>query len=427
MVLMVLVLASGVPAFAQGTGTQPAAVGTVDKQVLRSRAEAPAPTPLDQVRGPTMALPTGPLEPFLVQPENGPFMVLAHTFRGPDAARYAQALTIELRNKFKLPAYIFYAKVQPGHSNIRNIPPTAPPYVRNGEMAAPEKFRNYDEAAVLVGDCKTIGESNQLLHTVKKLRPACLEALPSIYQWRRNRGLSRALLTTNPLVPAQYLYGGKGNRIPVLKPGQAFDPSVIAAGFEGINRQDPFVRELNAKRPLSIYKCPGPYVLQVAEFTGRTTVNLDSNGATPKVDQGMVRAAVSSAFGTLTKTDDLKEARRFEFEKGSPLVHAAEDAEKLAKALTKCKTLGKSQLRPYVYHDRSSSRVYLGPFRGPDDPALIALMADPTNGSMVPATGLKVIMTDQVSKIVFLSNELVRDHKLAPLAPANQLTSVGKD
>jgi hypothetical protein len=382
---------------------------------------------MDALGKPKIALPTGPIEPYLIQPENGPFMVMAYTFRGPDAARYAQALTIELRSKYKLPAYIFYAKVQPGHSNIRNIPPTSPPYVRNGEMAAPERYRNYDEAAVLVGDCKTIGESNQLLRRVKKLHPTTVEALPSIYYWRRDRGLSRALLTTNPLVPAQYLYPGKGNPMPVLKPGQVFDPSVMTAGFETINRKDPLIKQMN-KGPHNIYKCAGPYVLQVAEFTGRQMLSLD--GELPKQAENDLSGA-RGVLDRLLKPDprrkddkiESNQARRAKIQ--SPLAQAAEDAESMAEAISKSGLLEKS-IRPYVYHDRFASRVYLGPFRGPDDPAFIALVKDPTNGSMVPASALKPA-DRQVSKIVQVSYDLMTKKGIPPLAPASQLTAVGKE
>ena len=57
----------------------------------------------------------------------------------PQAARYAQALCIELRTKHGLPAYVFSLRIQPGHSNIRNVPPTAPSQIQSDEaVTAPE-------------------------------------------------------------------------------------------------------------------------------------------------------------------------------------------------------------------------------------------------------------------------------------------------
>jgi hypothetical protein len=335
-----------------------------------------------------MALPTGPIEPFVITKQNGPFMVLAHTFRGPDAARYAQALVIELRNKFQLPAYIFFAKIQPGRSNIRGIPPTAPVPVQEGEqMMPPEKYRNYDEAAVLVGDCKTVEDARELLKTVKKLRPESLDKLPSIYAWRMGTGLKRAILTTNPLVAAQYLYPGRG--VP-LKPGQVIDPSVVTAAFETAHKPDPLLKRMN-RGPHTVYSCPGPFVLQVAEFSGRSTTNIQ-------------------AAGMLNERELAK----------SPLAAAADEAEKLAEALSKARSLNKG-LRPYVLHDRTSSKVFLGPFRNGNDPALIALLSKST------AEGLR--------PFDLVANEVVRQDEKHPtkqltttfIFPAGQLTLVPKD
>ena len=60
-------------------------------------------------------------------------MVLAKTFRGPDAEKLALALAMELRGKYNLPAYILRTKDFPGKSNIRGVPPTADPAGRAGE------------------------------------------------------------------------------------------------------------------------------------------------------------------------------------------------------------------------------------------------------------------------------------------------------
>ena len=137
----------------------------------------------------------------------GPFMVMAHTFHGPDAARYAQALAIELRNRIGCRLTSYFLRFQPGHSNIRDVPPTAAPPMRSGEkVTAPERYRSYDEAAVLVGDCKTIDESEDVLKQVKKVRSTVVDGVPSIWTWRKGKGLSRAMLTTNPLVGSQELF-----------------------------------------------------------------------------------------------------------------------------------------------------------------------------------------------------------------------------
>ena len=133
-------------------------------------------------------------------------MVLARTFRGPDAERMALALVKELRNDYKLPAYILRTKDFPGKSLIRGTPPTVPSNVMAPDVKMPEKIRTFDEAAVLVGNEKTTADSEKLWREVKKIDPKCLKGMSSPFGWRH--GLSSALRTTNPYVPAQLLSPG---------------------------------------------------------------------------------------------------------------------------------------------------------------------------------------------------------------------------
>lgn len=323
-----------------------------DRQVLRSNQAVPEPTPLENLAAPRIALPTVPIEPYLLQRSNGPFMVLAYTFRGPDALRFGQALAMELRSKYHMPAYVFSLRIQPGHSNIRDVPPTAQPEIRSDEsVTAPERYRSYDEAAVLVGDCKSIDESEKVLHQVKKVRSEVVDGLPSIYNWRKGRGLSRAMLTTNPMVASQNLYPQQdadhahqhaANGQP-LQTGAVVDPSVLTASFKPVQKPDPLLKQINGG-PHSVAKCPGAYTLQVAEFLGRTSID-------PK--------------DPLLTND--------KFLRQSPLAAAADQAEDLAANLAKCKALDK-RYKPFVFHDRTSSRVFLGSFESPSDPTARPLL-----------------------------------------------------
>jgi hypothetical protein len=327
--------------------------GASGPKTFKNGAALPEPLAPDEVPAPALALPTEPIGPYMLTKDAGPFMVNAHVFRGPDATRYAQALAIELRNEYRLPAYVFHLKFLPGHSNIRGVPPTAPDYVHAPHLSDPEASRSYDEAAVLVGQCKTIDDSEKVLHQVKKIHPKCLDKVPSILPWRKGQGLSRATLTTNPLVAAQNIYPGKE----AVAAGHAVDPFVLTSRFETpadgsvltVNHQvidrppstrpvEAFIKRINAG-PRNIFHCPGPYTLQVAEFSG------------------------GSAFGTQGPT-----VRDDGALKQSPLLTAHEDAENLAAALAKSEELRRLGCQPYVYHDRMSSRVTVGSFQTPGDP-----------------------------------------------------------
>ena len=280
-----------------------------DPKVFAASAALPEPAKPDQLKPATIALPDGPVEPYLLTKGVGPFMVMAKSFRGPDAERYALALVLELRNVYQLPAFIMRTKDFPNRSMIRNVPPTAPAGVQRSELAPPEKFRSFDEAVVLVGDEKTMADARKLREKVKKIKPDCLNGVPHLFQWRE--GLDKALVTFNPFVPAQNMYSG---------------------------RRDPLIAQMN-EGPRTVLNAPGRYTLEVASFYGRSTFDVDG--------------------AKLMSTDVLK---------GSPLRRAHEEAENLATALAKTPEIREKGLPVYVYHDRDSSRVFVGVFQAQNDP-----------------------------------------------------------
>ena len=297
---------------ANTSGTKPS---SLNPEPLKDGAIIPEPTEEDSNKGsqgPMIPLPTGPLEPYMLTKDNGPFMVLAYTFRGPEAPRQAQALVLELRNKYRLPAYILLPRKFPNRSNIRGVPPQAAQFATRDDVGVPEIYRTLDEAAVLVGDEKTIKDSNVLLHKVKKIHPDCIDGVQQMWQWRKGQGLTRAMMTTNPFVPAEALF-----------PAQ----------------QDVMVSSINVGEH-SIKNCPGRYTLEIANFSGRKTLDVDN-------DKRFI------GHSSINK---------------SPLQTALDDAEQLADALAKDDQIIKTGYQPYVYHDRFSSRVMIGSFNRPDDP-----------------------------------------------------------
>ena len=292
-------------------------VPNTDTRAFPAETQLPEPTPPDQLKAGTLVLPKDAIEPYLLTKDNGPFMVLAKTFKGPDAERYALALVLELRKDFGLPAYILRLKDVPNRSNIRNVPPMAPEFVRQAQLTKPEADRSHDEASVLVGNEKTLEGSERLWKHVKKLNPVCLNEVPNPLHWRK--GLSQATRTTNPYVPTQNIFPGK--------------------------IKDKLVTKMNGG-PRSIINCPGRYTLQVAEFGGRAMFN--PSVADPRL------------------LDSL-------WLKQSPLITAADDAEKLADLLAKDPGVKQSGFQPYVYHDRTSSKVMVGSFNDPSDPNAVRL------------------------------------------------------
>jgi hypothetical protein len=305
------------------------------KKTFKDGEVIPPPPATDNAT-PAIPLPTAPLEPYLLTKHNGPFMVMAYVFRTPNAAKYAQALAMELRSKYNLPAYVYFLKIHPSTSNIFGQPPTTHPADRTGHLAPPESLRSFDEAAVLVGDCKTMDEASKLRHHIKSIRPDCLEKVPSLFGYRKP-SLAKSILTINPLVPAQYLYPGRPVPVPSGR-GEAFDPSVMGANFEQLKKPDPIVQKLNTGK-FSIYNCKGGYTMPVATFSGRATYDVND-----------------------PRYDDVK------FLKKSPLAQAYENAEDLAAALSKCDSLRTAGFGVYTYHERGTSRVTVGSFQSATDP-----------------------------------------------------------
>ena len=284
-----------------------------DDMVRPAASTMPGPLSPDQIKPATLALPTDPIEPYLLTKDQGPFMVLGRTFRGPEAERFAVALAKELRTKYNLSAYILRTKDFPNKGNIRNVPPTANPFVRCSELAEPDASARMTKRPSSSAIARP-SMNPRLWKEVKKLKPQCLEEIPSIFGWRK--GLSTATRTTNPFVPAQYIYPGRGKR-------------------------DHLLTTMNSG-PRSIVHCPGRYTLQVAVYSGRETFVTENKPA------------------SLFSNDLLKK---------SPLMTAAEDAERVAEVIAKDPAVLATGYQPYVFHDRSSSKVLIGSFNDPNDPA----------------------------------------------------------
>ena len=322
-------------------GVAPGGPDAPPRPAFEAGTALPEPVPYDKLQAPAAPVPHEPIEPYLLTRGNGPFMVMAHTFMGPEATNYAVALAKELRQKEHLPAYVWNQKVHPGLSNIRDVPPTSDNHIVGGEKAQAH-YRNHDEAVVLVGDCKSIDEAMKLRHQVMKLHPASLGNVPHLFLHRANQGLSRATITTNPYRAAQELYPGK----------KEFDPYAAVVDFQAQRKPvDKLIVKMN-DCPRSVFKCPAPYTLVVAEFSGQSQ--------------------------TVASTANIAETRPtgrgfYVSEKQSKLVSASVDAQKLADVLAKNDDIKRAGYEPYVFHDLRSSKVTLGAFQKLDDPSAQAL------------------------------------------------------
>ncbi len=354
----------------------PSTGGSYSTQAATPPAGQPKEYAADAIPGPTLeedlkpvsiALPNDPLEPYLLTKQNGPFMVLAQVFRGVDSERLALALCKELREEYHLPAYILRSKEFPMKSYIRGTPVQAPSETTKSAIKLPERIRIQDEAAVLVGDEKTEQGTEALLHKVRKIYPKCLKHMPRLFAWR-DGSLYRAIRTTNPYVPAQWLFPRPPDKLMIQ----------MNSGLR------------------SIAHCPGHYTIQVAQFAGHTAYNL-SGGEESKFD-------------------------KFINERKSPLRTAHDDAERLADRLAAMPEVKQLGLPVFVYHDRTTSRVYVGSFNSADDPNASAVhqelirVAAKANSALQPTNRWKKPQSDMQVLPASLASQMI--------VPAAMLTNV---
>ncbi|REK26960.1 MAG: hypothetical protein DWQ42_07830 [Planctomycetota bacterium] len=216
--------------------------------------------------------------------EHGPWLILATTFRGPDAETNARQLVYELRRDYKLNAYTHqksfdYSKSFVGRGVDRYGNPTRMRHQNNQRI---------DEVAVVIGDFVSLDDTatQKTLERVKTMRPRvfdpdgeqeptdALTALRDFHNrlWgqkqKRERGpMWMAFAIPNPRLPKSY-----------------FRPQGV----------DKFVAQLNEDREFSLLECPKAYTVRVATFTGHRATQSTERGDTapePEVTDRLEKAA----------------------------------------------------------------------------------------------------------------------------------------
>lgn len=273
-----------------------------------------------------------PNKTYAVTDANGPYMIMACSFSGPEAEKQAKELVLELRKKHKLEAYlhkVHFKLDDPNGETSANGSPRRRSYQYARFMAHPDRYKDgaIKEVAVMVGNYRAVEDpdTQKTLKTLKSAQPDCLQvekgkrtsqtlaALRFVQQHvamegnqTKGRGpMGHAFVTTNPLLPPDY-YAPKG---------------VV----------DELVLKMNKKVEHSLLDCPGKYTVQVARFTGEVTIN-----------QREI-AEIQSGLGA-------KKAKRL------PLEEAAEKAHILTEALRL------KGYEAYEFHDRYASIVTVGSF-----------------------------------------------------------------
>jgi hypothetical protein len=283
--------------------------------------------------------------------KDGPWLVLAATFRGDAARDDARRLVQELRRRQKLPAYTHekafdYSGEQQGVG-----------FNRDG---TPKKMRHLNaeqvvEVAVLVGDFASPEEdrAQKMLQRVKALQPEALggkggksgmvsEFLGANAHLAKNAsgtpnasGNKNAAATRAPLRAAMMI------RNPLLKE-------------EYFRRQevDDFVLRMNADVPHSLLDCPARYSVRVATFTGSGVLGRAVADDKALESAGLVNVAqLSEAMRSLGWTSPSLRAKT---DGDHRLVEAFDKAHRLTAALRR------QGWQAWQFHDRDSSVVCVG-------------------------------------------------------------------
>jgi len=256
---------------------------------------------------------------------DGPWMILACTFSGPNAEEEAHELVMELRKRFNLEAY----------THNRTFDYTAPVeglgFNEFGQRRLMRHQHNnrVKEIAVLVGDFSSADDHDmqKVLTKIKHAKPETLkfskdrkstsqrfavlretQRLLSPDPEKKEMGPMRtAFVTRNPLLPEEFFLS---------------------------REPDELILEMNKNVKYSLLDCPGRYTVRVASFRGKSTMKLDEM---PETNTG---------FAAWIRGDN--ELSRLE--------QAAEDAHKLTVALRE------RGVDAYEFHDRSESIVTVGQF-----------------------------------------------------------------
>lgn len=267
--------------------------------------------------------------------KDGPWLVLATTFRGEGARDDAKALVHELRAGHRLQAYTHekafdYSGEQPGIGLNPDGSPKRMRYANGGQVL---------EVAVLVGDFASAEDprAQKALQKVKTLRPRSLE------------GKAKSRLESDFLQLNRDVAGAAAK--PPLHAALLIPNPLLPEDFFARQQVDEFVMEMNADVTHSLLDCPGRYTVRVATFTGAGTFNTAA-GDEPLAPQGGLVDV--NKFVEVLKGNGWKDPQVRGVDRESRLVEAADKAHRLTEALRR------NGWPAWEFHDRDSSIVCVG-------------------------------------------------------------------
>lgn len=266
-----------------------------------------------------------PKKSYDLSDENGPWMILATTFSGEGAEKQAKDLVLELRKRYKLPAYVYkkhidFGKAE-GHGVDKYGNPVKMTYMRGRDQL--------DEIAVMVGNYRTVDEpeAQEVLKTLKFSTPDCLEV-------KDDRRTTQTLAAWRKIQQVVLAEGSKNKKMGPMRHAFMTPNPVLPKEYFATKGVDKLVLKMNEGVDHCLLDCPGKYTVQVAHFTGKVVL-----------DQNEIRKITAGAKGI-----------------DSQLADAAEKAHYLTRALRK------AGFEAYEFHDHMASIVTVGNFESVGTP-----------------------------------------------------------
>ncbi|HMC11014.1 MAG TPA: hypothetical protein VKH44_06975 [Pirellulaceae bacterium] len=264
-----------------------------------------------------------PSKNYELEEKHGPWMIMAASFAGATAEQQSHDLVLELRQRFKLEAYIFrrtydFSKPTDGLGYSRYGGPRRMKYMNS---------HKFEEIAVLVGNFASIEDPqmDKALALLKSAKPESLDPSKKPDSSQRLAGLRTlySMMSSNPAARSKGPMGASFVTRNPLLPEELF----VAKGL------DPFVYDMNKDLPHSLLKCPGRYTVRVGSFRGVDTMK-------------------PAEFDRLTTQQ----------RKISKIDQAALNASRL------CAALREKGVEAYEFHDRTESYVTIGSFNDVGQP-----------------------------------------------------------
>jgi hypothetical protein len=276
-----------------------------------------------------------PTREYVVTPAQGPWMICVTYYTGPDAPAMAVQLVQELRNNYKLPAYIFnYGAeerrkemervaqlVQKQREGLKqmNLAPDATTKIRVRHM------RIEEQCGVLVGGYKEIEAAKRAVDAIRKLPTPDANHVKLHEMFIVGPKGNGEKVAVNPFT---HSFVARNPTVPAERPATQ-DTMDVAA-----------LAKLNACEPLSLLQCSKRYTLAITQLQ------------TPTIVQPQ---AASGSF---------LESLGFGSKGGSQEDAAAKSAHNFAEALRKVNQ------EAYVLHTKYSSIVTVGGYDSAEDPRL---------------------------------------------------------